>query len=146
MFVVGSIIFIVVVFISILFSTSVRCFVDLSTLLMIIGFNISVVIGTRSFGDLMYAFKVIIKGSGKQDNDKFKKGISILNLLYKVTIAAGFLGSIIGLMIMMRTLDSPSTIGPYGSVMLLSILYSFIIAFFFILPAKYILEKQKIDE
>jgi len=142
MFILGFIIFIGVLCSPIFLSSSGRYFFDFSILITIIGINISMVIATTSFGDLMYALKVIIKGSGKQDKDQLDKGISILNLLFKVTIVSGVLISIVEFIIMMRTLDSPSSIGPYISVVLLSVLYSLIISFFFILPGKYILDKH----
>ena len=52
----------------------------------------------------------------------------------KVTLAAGGVSFLIGLMIILRRLDDPQTLGVYFSVMLVSLLYSLGISFFVFFP------------
>ena len=52
----------------------------------------------------------------------------------KVTLAAGGISFLIGLMIVLRRFDDPQMLGPYLSVMLVSLLYSLVISFFVFFP------------
>ena len=52
----------------------------------------------------------------------------------KVTLAAGGTSFLIGLMIILRRLDDPQILGPYFSVMLVSLLYSVGISYFVFFP------------
>ncbi len=142
MFVLGFFVFLVVLCYSISFSAELSCFINFPILLMILGFNISVIIGTKSFRDLIYAFKLVITEVESFDRSKLNRGISIFDLLIKVTIGSGFIGAVIGYISLLAYLEDPSIIGSSISVILLWVLYSVSIVLFLLLPAKYILERK----
>lgn len=142
MFVLGVIIYIVVLSIAMSFSSKISYFVDLPIILMIIGFNISVLIATKSFKDLKDLFINILRTTKISESATLNRGISIINLLIKVTIVSGFIGGIIGVISMLTRLSDPSSIGPHMATVLLSFLYSLSITFFLLLPARFILEKK----
>ena len=143
MFVLGILIYIVVLSIAMSFSSRIGYFADLPIFLMIIGFNIAVLIATKSFKDLKDVFIDIFSTARISESAKLNRGISIINLLIKVTIVSGFIGGIIGFISMLTRLSNPSSIGPHMATILLSFLYSLSIAFFLLLPARFILEKKK---
>ncbi len=63
--------------------------------------------------------------------------------MIKVTIGSGCIGVVIGFISIFAYLDDPSNIGRSVSVVLFWVLYSMNIAIFWLIPAKYILEKKE---
>ncbi len=146
MFILGFLIFLVLAYFSISFCAEIRYFISFPILFVILGFNISVLIGTKSIKDFIYAFRIVFTDKESYDRSKLKRGISIINLLIKVTIGSGGIGALIGYISLLAYLDDPSIIGSSVSIMLLWVLYSLSIVVFWLLPAKYILEKKKISK
>ena len=60
--------------------------------------------------------------------------------------ALGMIGTLIGLVMMLRTLDDPSTIGPSMAVALLTTFYGACIAFLFCTPIAEKLERRTQEE
>ncbi len=144
MFILGFIIFLVLAYFSISSCAEISYFINFPILFMILCFNISVIIGTKSIRDFIYAFKIVFTDKESSELSKLNRGISIIDLLVKVTIGSGCIGALIGFISLLAYLDDPSIIGSSVSIMLFWALYSLSIVVFCLLPAKYILEKKKI--
>ncbi|GKX29494.1 hypothetical protein SH1V18_19740 [Vallitalea longa] len=142
MFALGIIITIIILITKILISNDLGYFIDITTLTVIIGFNISLLFATGSFKDFRSALTIIFKKDKKSSNNEIKKGIFVFDLMIKVTMISGFICAIIDFITIMHALTDTTTIGSYMSLVSLDFLYSLCIICFFLLPAKFVLEKK----
>lgn len=66
--------------------------------------------------------------------ERHKESVSILEKIGEFSPAMGMLGTLIGLVAMLQTMDDPSTIGPSMGLAIITTFYGSIIANFFALP------------
>ena len=63
-----------------------------------------------------------------------EKGIFFCKRVKEYAIACGWVGVLIGLVLMLKYMDDPSAIGPAMAICLLTALYGILIGYFFFLP------------
>lgn len=78
--------------------------------------------------------------------DRFQQGIGMLRRGAEVAPAMGLIGTLIGLVQMLATLDDPSTIGPSMAVALLTTFYGAILGSVILTPLANKLEKRMSDD
>jgi chemotaxis protein MotA len=78
--------------------------------------------------------------------NRHKRGQNVFKGMGMVAPAFGMIGTLIGLVIMLQTLDDPSSIGPSMAVALLTTLYGAILANLFFIPISKKLEERSNDE
>ena len=95
---------------------------------------------------IMYAFKPPKADADRSEviND-LEKGILMLSRLKTYALATGWIGTLIGAVIILKNLGDPAKLGPVISLCLLTVLYGTIIAYVFCLPFSTKLQVQ-LDE
>ena len=78
--------------------------------------------------------------------ERHRKGASILRKAAEIAPAMGLIGTLIGLVQMLNTLDDPSSIGPAMAVALLSTLYGAVLSFMVFTPLASKLERNSREE
>lgn len=141
MYFIGIFFYLLIIILAMNFYGIAGVMINTISLLIILGINFAVIIGTRSIRDFTYAIKVLSSKEFNNNKNNLTNSISLFNLLWKSTLGAGIIGFIIGIVSLFRTIDNPSTVGPALAVSITSVLYSIIIAIGIFLPALYILKR-----
>ena len=85
-----------------------------------------------------YTWYCVVPPKTDCDRDKVKgeleKGILMYKRMKSYAQATGWVGVLIGAVIMLKNIDDPAAIGPAAALMLLTALYGTIIAYFVCLP------------
>ena len=85
-----------------------------------------------------YTWYCVVPPKPDCDRDKVKgeleKGILMYKRMKSYAQATGWVGVLIGAVIMLKNIDDPAAIGPAAALMLLTALYGTIIAYFVCLP------------
>ena len=85
-----------------------------------------------------YTWYCVVQPKPDCDRDKVKgeleKGILMYKRMKSYAQATGWVGVLIGAVIMLKNIDDPAAIGPGAALMLLTALYGTIIAYFIYLP------------
>ena len=105
-----------------LFGGPLWSFIDLPSLLLVSGVTLGVTVWSCSMQDIFTALSSALF-SGPLDEDDAVRGQAVFNRAADGAVAAGMLGTIIGLVQMLNHLDDPSVIGPAMAVALLTLLY-----------------------
>ena len=108
-------------------------FFDALSLLFVFGSSILFTLAHHSASDVRDAFGA---ATGKKDlpPSEIMKAIATLSTARVVTSSSGLLGSLIGFVKMLASMDDPSAIGPAMAVAVLSVLYAVVVAEFVIGP------------
>lgn len=141
MYFIGIFFYLLIIILAMNFYGIAGVMINTISLLIILGINFAVIIGTRSIRDFTYAIKVLSSKEINNNKNNLTNSISLFHLLWKSTLGAGIIGFIIGIVSLFRTIDNPSTVGPALAVSITSVLYSIIIAIGIFLPALYILKR-----
>ncbi|MCL2673133.1 MAG: MotA/TolQ/ExbB proton channel family protein [Alphaproteobacteria bacterium] len=88
----------------------------------------------------------IIKQQTQAIDDRHVRAISIIQRAAEVAPAMGLMGTVIGLVQMLRNLEDPSSIGPAMAVALLTTFYGSLMANFVLIPLSSKLSKKAMDE
>ena len=98
-------------------------FIDLPSLIIVLGPTVCLTSGYHSFGGLMSAIEAAIGTESLSALDA-KNYIHTLSTARRIAGGSGALGGLIGMVNMLSQMDDPSAIGPAMAVLLLSILYA----------------------
>ena len=98
-------------------------FIDLPSVLIVLGPTVCLTSGYHSFGGLMSAIRAAI-GTGTLSAVDAHNYIHTLLTARRIAGGSGALGGLIGMVNMLSHMDDPSAIGPAMAVLLLSILYA----------------------
>ena len=109
-----------------LFLTPLDHIIDLPSLLVVLMLTISATICSTPFDVLHNGFQVLHNPQAKSDQ-QLVAGYVLFSRMGNTAITAGLIGSLIGLIMMLRNLDDPSTIGPAMAVAMTTSLYGVII-------------------
>ena len=99
------------------------------------------------YGKSLFGYiKSSLKKNYSYSEDELRNIASAAKSATKVTLTAGWFSFLIGLIIVLRTIDVPQMTGAYLSVMIISLLYSAGIGYFVLFPlqawAEYKLSKR----
>lgn len=78
--------------------------------------------------------KRILETEMKTSADSYKRSVSVIQTLGNYAPALGLIGTLVGLVTMMQSLNDPSTVGPAMAVALLTTLYGALLANLLFLP------------
>ena len=101
-------------------------FIDLPSILIIVGVVLSCTVWSFPLKHITTAFSDSYKGYAKDDNTALQNH-RIFNRMADLSVIAGFVGTIIGLVLMLQNLEDPSAIGPAMAVALLTMFYGTIL-------------------
>ena len=90
--------------------------------MLVLGVTLGVTVWSCPMKDILQAMESAL-GSLSLDEADAVRGQSVFNRAADGAVAAGTLGTLIGLVQMLQNMDDPSTIGPAMAVALLTILY-----------------------
>ena len=99
---------------------SLDTFIDLPSIAIAVGAPLALLVGVFGWSAAREAVAVLLGRSGSQD---VARSVSFFRLGAAFALAGGFLGTLIGLMIILKNLTDPSRIGPGMVVALLTQLY-----------------------
>jgi chemotaxis protein MotA len=88
----------------------------------------------------------ILRGELKTLKQRHQRGQTVFRFMGTTAPAMGMVGTLIGLVQMLKTLDDPSTIGPAMAVALLTTLYGAVMAFVLFNPIASKLEARTSEE
>ncbi|MFC1743620.1 MotA/TolQ/ExbB proton channel family protein [Candidatus Riflebacteria bacterium] len=146
MFLTGIFIFCFTIMTAIQLGGSIFAFFDPVSLLIVAGSIFSAIVTTDSLTDFRMGMKAVLIKDFLMDQSRAERGIIVFGLLNKVSIAAGALGFLIGLVKLLARLDDASQIGPAVAVSLTSVFYGTIFGFFLFFPIKRRLELKRFEQ
>ena len=126
----------------------VTIFIDVASLLIVVGGTIALTLVSFPLGDVVgfigYVMHTIVPPKEDADRERvmreMEKGILMLGRMKTYAQATGWIGVLIGAIIMLKNMDDPAAIGPGAALMLLTALYGTIIAFMICWPLRTKLE------
>lgn len=107
---------------AILFGAPLVTFIDLPSLILVLGATLAVTVWSCSLQDIFSALRSALLSSSLEEDDAVR-GQAVFNRAADGAVAAGTLGTLIGLVQMLQQMDDPSAIGPAMAVALLTLLY-----------------------
>lgn len=135
MYFIGLIVFFITLIYSILVGQqgwgSLLNFTDIPSLFIIAFITVPMLIASGLFNDFKRSFKVMVNKHIKFTKLELQRSLEAINLTMKLIMYSGFLGSLIGLVTMLRNLDDPNAIGPNCAVMLLTVFYALFLSLIF---------------
>ena len=121
--------------------SNVRIFTDPLSLIIVIVCTLGMLLlGGHSIPTMFGAMF-----SGEASIDELRKAARAWRMVRWYFLAAGFLGTMIGAIIMLKNVDNPAAIAPGAAISLLTIFYAIFLAFFISLPLQSRLE-ERIEE
>ena len=118
-------------------------FLDIPSALFIIGCVVAMLISTGNIKFIIKGFKQAIFGKENLDPETESRILKSINFTIYITIASGVLGTLIGIICILSSLDNVQNAGASFSVSLITLLYSFVIAFFILLPVKFTVQRGR---
>ena len=100
----------------------VAMFFDTTSIILVLGCTVMFSLSAFSGQQLSGAFKAALRGGGTY------RDVAVLRSVRSLALHTGMLGLLIGIVMMLRSLDDPTQIGPAMAVSLLSMLYAVLIA------------------
>ena len=125
-------------------------FLDIPSLIIVVGGTCALMLTSFPLQDVInlsrYSWHCVVPPKPDCDRDKVKseleKGILMYKRIKSYAQATGWVGVLIGAVIMLKNIDDPTAIGPGAALMLLTALYGTIIAYFIYLPISSKLQVQ----
>jgi flagellar motor component MotA len=132
MYITALIVFLLAIVYSILLCSNPVIFLDIPSILIIILLTVPMLMAAGLGGDLIRAFKLMIRKNHPYTTSELQRAHHAVDYTIKLLWYAGFIGSFIGLVSMLRNLTDPTTIGPNAAVMILTVFYALFASFFFL--------------
>jgi len=132
----------IIIFVTIVALACTGHLVNIPSVLIVIGGTIAMLLAAFGSG-VWSAFKAVFSGS--PDRDSIETGIAVWERGKSFAIASGMLGTLIGFVLMLQSMDDPASIGPAMGVALLTMLYSLLLAYGLFVPLVNSLQ-QKLEE
>lgn len=145
MFILGILVFVVMICVYILLGAQMNVFLDMSTLLYVIIGYVAILLTTQSFKEFYKGILLANKKDMKVECDELKKMEQVYKVLSKASWGIGLMGIIISVMSMFATLDSPSSVGPAMNNAFMAIFYTLLINTIFLTPIRFFIKKRIID-
>ena len=140
LFLLGELIFVVLIWSLILVGSPWHWFVDIPGIIVTLGIGSTLTMISFSFKDLSMAFQHAFGGEGS--TVELQKSAYIWECVARNLILASVLGLIIGTIQILQNLDNPNDIGPMFSLALLTVFYGFFFSALFPFPAMFMIKKR----
>lgn len=135
MYIIGILIFFGLLIPTILLGGDLATFIDLPSIMIILFFTIPIIIGAGLFQDLKRSFKIVMVKKNTFSQEELEKSLLSVDLALKMIVISGAMGTILGIISILRNVDDNSQIGPSFSVALLTFFYALFCTVIF-LPIK----------
>ena len=117
-------------------------FVDASSIFIVVGGTLGLTIMSFPLSDtikaLGWAWYCVVPPKPGADRDRvisdLEKGIFYFKRVKENAIACGWVGVLIGLVLMLKSMDDPAAIGPAMAICLLTALYGILFGYFVFIP------------
>ena len=119
---------------AIVYGGSFWAFVNVPSLLIVVGLSICIPLATFSPSQVLAALGATASDAPLDAADAHRH-ISVLQTIRTVAAGSGIIGTLIGLIQMLQHMEDPSAIGPAMAVALLTLFYGFIISELIVGPA-----------
>lgn len=106
------------------FAGSLAYLADFPSLLCILLLSLPMLAATGLLRDFFHSFSIAFSKKCTTDRREILRSLTAVKMASRLFLLSGGLSSLIGLITMMRLLDSPATIGPNLAVVILSLLYA----------------------
>ena len=124
MYIISLIIFIIVFFIVMSLGAGIGPFLDAPSILIVLLIPSSMLVASGYLKDFIRSFKIVVAKENVFSLVELKKSLLAIKLIMKLLLASGGIGTITGFVMLLSRLSSPSEIGPYLAVALLTWFYS----------------------
>lgn len=135
MYFIGLIVFIFFLVCSTLISGALAPFIDLPSIILVMAFSIPMMMASGLFADFIRGFKIMGQKVNTWSLFELKKTEIALRLMVRLLLLSGALGSMIGIVAILSSLNNISKIGPNLALTFLTLLYS-ILFVFILLPVQ----------
>lgn len=142
--IVGEVLLIGLIIASIVIDTPIVVFIDIPSILIVVGVTFALQIISFKLDEINKAFSLCMGGSGTQD--EIRKSVYFFESMVRNLLYSGVIGMMIGLIKMLQNLSNPETIGPSMAVASLTVIYSFVLIIICPLPSIYTLQKQLLGD
>lgn len=130
MFIIGILIFCILMFVLMSFASGVSVFIDLPSLIVVFGLSMPVIMASGLWGDLMKGFKLMQANINPYSLIELKRIVIALRLTMKMLIISGVIGTFVGGLAVLRELEDIALLVPSLSVALLTTFYAFLFVVF----------------
>lgn len=140
LYIVGAVIYLGLILAAIAAGGSLAAFIDIPSIMIVIGGTFAVTIISYSLEDIDNALKSAF--SGVTDVTKLKMGAYFWLSQVRILLGVGAVGTIIGWIKMLQNLSDPNGIGPAMAIGLLTFFYGLLITFLLPIPAYHIIRRK----
>jgi len=119
----------------ILLGGSLASFFNIPSILIVVGCALAFTVSAHSLADIGQTMRAA-SGSAPISAVDFHRHDAVLETLSNTSIAAGLIGTLIGLVQMLSKMDDPTAIGPAFAVALLTLLYGAVLSGFVFTPMR----------
>ena len=108
-------------------------FINMPSVLIVLGTAIAFTLSFHTWSDVKDAFSAGFKSEALPP-DQARKHVTVMSTARLVTGASGVVGTMIGLVQMLQSLEDPKHVGPAMAVAFLTLLYAVILSEFLLAP------------
>lgn len=124
MFLIGIVVFCVLMVILMSFTSGVTLFIDFPSLIVVFGLSTPVVIASGLWGDLMKGFRLMQLSVNPYSLIELKRILIALRLMMKMIVLSGIIGTFVGGLATLHTVKEVTLFAQYFSVALLTTFYA----------------------
>ncbi len=119
--------------------SNIEAFVDPPSIIIVVAFGLGALwIADASIGHMVRG--IFSKDPRAVDLDAAASG---WQLARTASVVVGFVGLLVGMVIMLKSIDDPAALGPGLAIAHLTVFYGLIVGYGFCLPCQYYVESQK---
>jgi flagellar motor component MotA len=111
-------------------------FVDVPSIVIVLGFDLGALMVSGEVGPFLTGMKNIFVTRSDWSRNELLAAAETFGLMAKCSIGGGFIGTVMGAVMLLVNLNDPRAIGPYVALALITILYGLMLAFLLFLPGK----------
>lgn len=133
MFIIGIVVFCVLMFFLMSFASGFSAYFDLPSLIVVFGLSTPVIMASGLWGDLIKGFKLMQVTVNPYSVIELKRIVIALRLTMKMLLISGVIGTFVGGLGMLQSVKDVTLFPPYFSVALLTTFYA-LLFIVFLLP------------
>lgn len=115
---------------------SLLMFWDLPSIIIAVGFDLGALLVSGQMKPFALGCKTLFTSTSAAPKSELLAAAETFDLMFKCSIGGGFIGLVMGLVMMMVNLSDTQHIGPYLAVAVITVLYGLMLSYLFFLPAK----------
>lgn len=129
MYFVGILIFIVFLVVLALFTGSPASFIDIPSILVILGISLPMLMASGLFSDFLRGIRIMGQKTNTYSAIELKKSETAVSLMIKLVLLSGIFGSTVGTIALLSQLNDAGKIGQHFAIALITLFYSLFILF-----------------